>query len=847
MKKVGRYDIISELGRGAMGIVYKASDPTIDREVALKVLSLTSTPEDGTNSPQQMFMREVRAAGRLAHHSIVTIYDAFEDAENQTSCIVMELVPGVTLEHILDSGHTLTADQTFSIVRQVAEGLDYAHRNNVIHRDLKPANILVTEDGRAKITDFGIAKILAREGVARTIGVMGTPSYMSPEQVKGGEVDARTDIFSLGIIIFSMLTGKKPFAGNTAAVMFKIVYEDPAVPSSINFELTPAHNYLIKRCLAKDRNQRYASARELLGDLEDLQYGRPLRTQAHPGSSTVAPEASPSLGGAMPISGLMKAPSRQAPPHSTPPAPPFVPPPAPPVEGRSPQPPSPLSHTKAMPISELMKAASQPPAPHSTPPAPILHTAGMPISELMKAASRQPSPHSTPPEPPFVPPPVPPVEGRSPQAPSPTSHTVAMPVSELMKAASQQPPARSMPPAPPAPPRPRSPLEMGAPVTPSEPPSTMAMPISELMKAASQAPSQPVVPKPPAPLPQAQKGVRLTGQTLPMRLPDLSAAGPATAESQYVPPQASVHDEPTLRLERTFPTQAPDHPAMPPAAGLPFPPARPPEAVATPTVEFAYDSTAALPAPKSKLIPALLGGVAVIVLAAAGLGYWKFHKRAAPPPQVAVQSQPATPPPVPIPAESSTPPSATPAEPPPLPVSAAPGTSKNAAIRKSKQLAAKHPSEPVPAPAPPPPAPVIAAPPPKPVPAAPSPEAIAKAEAARLASIPRIVQVSCNYGLKEATFTFSAGGQSLFEETLKGKKKKGGFLGIKGSYEGTFSHTITVPAGASQVSVHVVSKDGTDLTQTIKMPTSGGFVPTLTVQVDSDHMSLNWKNSPAAQ
>jgi len=376
------------------------------------------------------------------------------------------------------------------------------------------------------------------------------------------------------------------------------------------------------------------------------------------------------------------------------------------------------------------------------------------------------------------------------------------------------------------------------------------MPISELMKAASQAPSPPVVPKSPAPPPQAQKGVRLTGQTQPMRLPDLSAAGPAAAESQYVPPQASVHDEPTLRMEYTVPMQAPDLSAMPPAAGLPFPPAHPPEAVATPTVEFANDSTAVLLAPKSKLIPALLGGVAVIVLAAVVLGYWKFHKRAAPPsppPQVAVQSQPVTPPPVPVPVESPTLPSATPAEPPPSPVSAAPGASKNATLRKPKRMAATSPAAPAPTPTVEPSAPVIATPPPKPAPAAPSPEAIAKAEAARLASIPRIVQVSCNYGLKEATFTFSTGGQSLFEETLKGKKKKGGFLGIKGSYEGTFSHTITVPAGVSQVSVRVVSKDGTDLTQTIKMPTTGGFVPTLTVQVDSDHMSLNWKNSSAAK
>src|ERR1035437_426353 len=291
MKKVGRYVIISELGRGAMGVVYRASDPTIDREVALKVLSLSTSTEEGTNSPQEMFMREVRAAGRLAHPSIVTIYDAFDDPVNQTSCIVMELVPGVTLEKMLDSGKP-SIDQSLDLIRQVAEALDYAHRNKVIHRDLKPANILVTDDGRAKITDFGIAKVLAREGVARTIGIMGTPSYMSPEQVRGGEIDARTDVFSLGIMIFTMLTGQKPFAGNTAAVMFKIVYEEPAVPSSVNAQLTPAHDFVVKKCLAKDRNQRYSSVRELLGDLDDLQHGRSPRSQAEaPAAAPSAPSA----------------------------------------------------------------------------------------------------------------------------------------------------------------------------------------------------------------------------------------------------------------------------------------------------------------------------------------------------------------------------------------------------------------------------------------------------------------------------------------------------------------------------------------------------------------------------
>ena len=140
---------------------------------------------------------------------------------------------------------------------------------------------------------------------------------------------------------------------------------------------------------------------------------------------------------------------------------------------------------------------------------------------------------------------------------------------------------------------------------------------------------------------------------------------------------------------------------------------------------------------------------------------------------------------------------------------------------------------------------MLVTPPPKPSPPTPSPEDIAKAEAAKLANIPRIVQVLCNYGLKEATFTFSSGGQTLFEETLKGKKKKGGFLGIKGSYQGTFTHTITVPAGAPEVSIHVVAKDGaTDLTKAIKMPPPGGFVPTLAVEVDSDHLSLNWKSPP---
>ena len=191
--KIGRYNVISELGRGAMGIVYKAADPTIGREVAMKVLAFDPGAKEGTVSPQDLFMREVRTAGRLAHPAIVAIHDAFEDPKTHACCIVMEFVPGRTLESILLSGYRLSVEQTFSIVRQVAEGLDYAHRNQVVHRDLKPANILVMEDGHAKITDFGIAKVLAREGTLRTAGFAGTPSYMAPEQVRGGDIDSRAD------------------------------------------------------------------------------------------------------------------------------------------------------------------------------------------------------------------------------------------------------------------------------------------------------------------------------------------------------------------------------------------------------------------------------------------------------------------------------------------------------------------------------------------------------------------------------------------------------------------------------------------------------------------------------
>jgi len=280
MKKIGRYEIIEELGRGAMGVVYKASDPTIGRLVAIKVLSLGTSSEGGVPGARDIFMREARAAGRLSHPGIVTIHDALEDPESESSYIVMEFVAGRTLESILLSSPLIGTERSLGIVRQIAEALDYAHKEKIVHRDLKPANILITEDGRAKITDFGIAKIAAREGALRTVAIMGTPSYMSPEQVRGGEVDARSDLFSMGILLYLMLTGQKPFSGDTAAAMFKVVYEDPLLPSRLNPDLLPAHDYLILRCLVKDPARRYASARDFLDDLEEVRQGRAPRSQA---------------------------------------------------------------------------------------------------------------------------------------------------------------------------------------------------------------------------------------------------------------------------------------------------------------------------------------------------------------------------------------------------------------------------------------------------------------------------------------------------------------------------------------------------------------------------------------
>jgi predicted Ser/Thr protein kinase len=261
---VGRYEIIGELGRGAMGVVYKATDPTIGRTVALKTMRLDV---HGLESGEivRRFKNEARAAGLLNHPNIVTIYDAGE--HEGIFYIAMEFMEGTTLQEVLDEKRILDADEVIQFSREICEGLDYAHAHGIVHRDVKPANIMITARGGVKIMDFGIAK--AGGSMTSTGQVLGTPNYMSPEQVKGRSLDGRSDFFSFGVILYEMLTGEKPFAGqNVTTIIYKIVNESPIAPRDLDPAIHPGLNAIVIKALAKSPDERYQSGTELVRDLE---------------------------------------------------------------------------------------------------------------------------------------------------------------------------------------------------------------------------------------------------------------------------------------------------------------------------------------------------------------------------------------------------------------------------------------------------------------------------------------------------------------------------------------------------------------------------------------------------
>jgi serine/threonine-protein kinase len=282
IRRFGRYEILGELGRGAMGVVYKARDPQIDRLVAVKTVSLQGQEPEQDAEFRQRFFFEAQAAGRLQHPGIVAIFDAGEDPEAHDPYIVLEYVTGESLSRILSREKKLPLAKALRLAEEIASALDYAHAQGVVHRDIKPANILITEDGHAKIADLGIAKLnLAHFTLPGRI--LGTPAFMAPEQLSGDGADGRSDLFSLGVILYAMVTGHSPFHGNSATtVCFKVVNREPVPASALDLDLPRALDAVISHAIAKDPNARYQRGSDFAADLQTLQ-------QHHqPGSTTTS-------------------------------------------------------------------------------------------------------------------------------------------------------------------------------------------------------------------------------------------------------------------------------------------------------------------------------------------------------------------------------------------------------------------------------------------------------------------------------------------------------------------------------------------------------------------------------
>jgi serine/threonine protein kinase len=268
---LGRYEILSELGRGAMGVVYKARDPLLGRLVAIKTINM-ALEEDGVTFYEARFQQEARAAGGLNHPNIVTIHDIGKSGD--TAYMSMEFLDGVELRSLLTPGQPLELARAVSVAAQVAEGLAYAHERGVVHRDIKPPNIMVIGHGAVKITDFGIARMRSSQVQTQTGTALGSPKYMSPEQVLGKRAEHQSDIFSLGIILYEMLTGAAPFSGETlAALMYQTLNVAPPAPSAVNAAVPEVLDAIVAKALAKTAEERYQNAADMARDLRVCERG----------------------------------------------------------------------------------------------------------------------------------------------------------------------------------------------------------------------------------------------------------------------------------------------------------------------------------------------------------------------------------------------------------------------------------------------------------------------------------------------------------------------------------------------------------------------------------------------
>src|SRR6185369_8320091 len=255
-------------GKGAMGVVYEGRDPNLDRRVAIKTVKVENLSEEAAAEYEHRFRTEARSAARLQHPNIVSVYDS--DRDGDVAFLVMEYIQGDDLKHHLDRGVRYSLEQSLKIIRDLLSALDYALKQNIVHRDIKPANLLIEPGGRVKLTDFGVARIQDSGEATRTQGSMvGTLKYMSPEQVQGQKIDSRADLFSVGVVLYQLLTDKRPFDGdNDFSIIHQIIGHTPPPPSSFNARLPPAIDAVVARALAKDREQRFATARDFASALQ---------------------------------------------------------------------------------------------------------------------------------------------------------------------------------------------------------------------------------------------------------------------------------------------------------------------------------------------------------------------------------------------------------------------------------------------------------------------------------------------------------------------------------------------------------------------------------------------------
>jgi serine/threonine-protein kinase len=343
LTKAGRYQLLSEIGRGSMGIVYKGFDPVIGRTVAIKTMLTEGLTGTEFEDFKARFQREAQAAGVLTHPNIVTVYDFGED--NGVLYLAMEFLVGRSLQDLVENQNVLPVEAIIPIYEQVCAALDHAHFHRIIHRDVKPANIMVLESGLVKVTDFGIAKVMSM-GMTQAGQILGTPNYMSPEQVKGRQIDGRSDIFSLGVILYELVTGEKPFGGqNITTVIYRIINEDPIPPRELDSTIHPGLSYIVQKSLAKNPDERYQTCRALAADLKNY---RNLGGAVAPAATVVvrAPPLSPSATDTARRPAVDQVPLR---PSAAPPQP------AAPVE---PPPPRPLSVQVIPPVAAQPRGTS---------------------------------------------------------------------------------------------------------------------------------------------------------------------------------------------------------------------------------------------------------------------------------------------------------------------------------------------------------------------------------------------------------------------------------------------------------------------------------------------------------